>query len=98
MFPIRYSRLLWEVMTEASSFINVLDLRVEVLPGFRVEGFFSLNKSKDDTEKFTSPEAHEFNNKEVSESGRIEISNKKSMTYEGRVTLSYNKMFGTELC
>ena len=40
---------------------NVLDLRVEVLPGFRVEGFFSLNKSKDDTEKFTSPEAHEFN-------------------------------------
>lgn len=74
---------------------NVLDLRVEVLPGFRVEGFFSLNKSKDDTEKFTSPEAHEFNNKEASESGRIEISNKKSMTYEGRVTLSYNKMFGT---
>ena len=52
---------------------NVLDLRVEVLPGFRVEGFFSLNKSKDDTEKFTSPEAHEFNNKEASESGRIEI-------------------------
>ncbi len=74
---------------------NVLDLRVEVLPGFRVEGFFSLNKSKDDTEKFTSPESYEFRNKDASESGRIEVSNNKAMTYEGRVTLSYNKMFGT---
>lgn len=74
---------------------NVLDLRVELLSGFRLEGFFSLNKSKDDNEKFVSPESNIFKRKDASESGSIAVSNSKSINYEGRVTLSYNKLFGT---
>ena len=52
---------------------TILNLRVEVLKGLRMEGQFSLNKSKDDTEVFVSPQSNTFNDvvteeKEVSPS------------------------------
>lgn len=72
-----------------------LNLRVEVVKNLRLEGFFSLNKTKDDTEKFLSPNSNEFKDRPAAESGTITLSNTKGLTYEGRISLSYNKMFGT---
>lgn len=74
---------------------SILNLRVEVLKGVRVEGQFSLKKSKDDTETFVSPKSNTFKDKPASEAGEITIKNTKGMTYEGRLMVSYNKMFGT---
>ena len=74
---------------------TILDLKVEVLPDFRVEGSFSLNKAKNDTEIFRSPESNDFRGKTAAESGKISISNTKSVDYQGRLMLSYNRMFGT---
>ena len=73
---------------------NVLDIKIELLKDFRIEGQLSLNKSKNDTEVFVSPLSNRFKGKSASESGSIEISNTKSMDYSGRLMLSYNKMFG----
>ncbi|OKZ16887.1 MAG: SusC/RagA family protein [Butyricimonas synergistica] len=73
---------------------TILNLRVEVLKGLRMEGQFSLNKSKDDTEVFVSPQSNTFNDVVTEEKGSITVSNTKRMTYEGRLMLTYNKMFG----
>lgn len=80
---------------EQFSLTTSLNLRVEVLAGLRLEGFFSLTKSKDDTEVFVSPQSNEFRGTPAAEAGRITVNNTKGLTYEGRLSLSYNKMFGT---
>lgn len=74
---------------------NVFDLKVEILPGFRAEGTFSLNKAKDDKDVFVSPNSNTFRGKPASESGSVSVSNTKSMDYQGRLMLSYNKLFGS---
>ena len=40
------------------------------------------------------PESNDFRGKSASESGKISISNTQSMDYQGRLMLSYNRMFG----
>lgn len=74
---------------------TILNLRVALLENLRIEGQFSLNKSKNDTEKFTSPKSTRFSGTAISEAGSIAIQNTKGITYNGRVVISYNKLFGT---
>lgn len=76
---------------------TVLDIKVELMRDLRVEGTFSLNKSKNDTEVFLSPLSYTFTSKRTpaEEAGRIDVSNTKSMDYSGRMMLSYNKMLGS---
>lgn len=74
---------------------TILNLRVTLLEGFRVEGQFSLNKSKNDTEKFISPKSTRFSSTSISEAGSITIQNTKVITYNGRIMASYNKLFGS---
>lgn len=74
---------------------TILNLRVTLLEGFRVEGQFSLNKSKNDAEKFISPKSTRFSSTSISEAGSITIQNTKVITYSGRIMASYNKLFGS---
>lgn len=74
---------------------NVFEMRVQLLPDFRVEGMFSLNKETDKREAFLSPGAKTFQGKPVSESGSIVMSHSHGMTYSGRLMLTYNKQFDT---
>lgn len=74
---------------------TILNLRVTLLEGFRLEGQFSLNKSKNDTEKFVSPKSTRFSSTSISEAGSITIQNTKVITYNGRIMASYNKLFGS---
>ena len=43
---------------------------------------------------FVSPQSNTFNDVVTEEKGSITVSNTKRMTYEGRLMLTYNKMFG----
>lgn len=73
---------------------SVLNLRFQMTKDFRIEGQYSLRKDKNDTEKFTSPDSNEFKDMtDFSEKGSYEIGNTKKMTHNGRLMLSYNKIF-----
>lgn len=74
---------------------DVFEMRVQLLPDFRVEGMFSLNKETDKREVFLSPDSKAFQGKPVSESGSVKMSHSHGMTYSGRLMLTYNKQFDT---
>ena len=73
---------------------DVFDIKVQLIEGLRLEGSFSLTKYKNDTEVFLSPDSKEFNDVPASEAGSITVSNSNSIDYQGKLLLTYNKMFG----
>lgn len=73
---------------------DVFDIKVQLIEGLRLEGSFSLTKYKNNTEVFLSPDSKEFNNVPASEAGSITVSNSNSIDYQGKLLLTYNKMFG----
>lgn len=79
---------------ENFSINDVFDIKVQLLEGLRLEGSFSLTKYKNNTEVFLSPDSKEFNDVPASEAGSITISNSNSIDYQGKLLLTYNKMFG----
>lgn len=79
---------------ENFSINDVFDIKVQLLEGLRLEGSFSLTKYKNNTEVFLSPDSKEFNDVPASEAGSITVSNSNSIDYQGKLLLTYNKMFG----
>ncbi|HIX04078.1 MAG TPA: SusC/RagA family TonB-linked outer membrane protein, partial [Candidatus Odoribacter faecigallinarum] len=79
---------------ENFSINDVFDIKVQLLEGLRLEGSFSLTKYKNNTEVFLSPDSKEFNDVPASEAGSITLSNSNSIDYQGKLLLTYNKMFG----
>ena len=79
---------------EYFSINDVFDIKVQLLEGLRLEGSFSLTKYKNNTEVFLSPDSKEFNDVPASEAGSITVSNSNSIDYQGKLLLTYNKMFG----
>lgn len=73
---------------------DVFDIKVQLIEGLRLEGSFSLTKYKNNTEVFLSPDSKEFNDVPASEAGSITVSNSNSIDYQGKLLLTYNKMFG----
>lgn len=73
---------------------DVLDLKFQLLEGLRIEGSFSLSKYKNNTEVFTSPLSQTFDKTPSSEKGSIRVTNKQQIDYQGKLMLTYNKMFG----
>ena len=79
---------------ENFSINDVFDIKVQLLEGLRLEGSFSLTKYKNNTVVFLSPDSKEFNDVPASEAGSITVSNSNSIDYQGKLLLTYNKMFG----
>ena len=79
---------------ENFSINDVFDIKVQLIEGLRLEGSFSLTKYKNNTEVFLSPDSKEFNDVPASEAGSITVSNSNSIDYQGKLLLTYNKMFG----
>ena len=79
---------------ENFSINDVFDIKVQLLEGLRLEGSFSLTKYKNNTEVFLSPDSKDFNDVTASEAGSITVSNSTSIDYQGKLLLTYNKMFG----
>ena len=79
---------------ENFSINDVFDIKVQLLEGLRLEGSFSLTKYKNNTEVFLSPDSKEFNDVPASEAGSITVSNSNSIDYQGKLLLTYNKVFG----
>ena len=78
---------------ESLSINDVLDIKVQLLEGLRIEGSFSLTKAKNNAEAFLSPNSKEFKDVPANEAGSITVSNSSSMDYQGKLVLTYNKMF-----
>lgn len=72
---------------------NVLDLKVQLAKGVRVEGSFSLSKYQSNRESFLSPDSKTFENSPVNEAGSITISNSNTIDYQGKLLLTYNQVF-----
>lgn len=72
---------------------DVLDLKVQLAKGVRVEGSFSLNKYLSNQENFVSPESKTFKDSPVNEAGSITVSNSNTIDYQGKLLLTYNQVF-----
>lgn len=72
---------------------NVLDLKVQLARGVRLEGSFSLSKYQSNRENFLSPDSKTFDDSPVNEAGSITISNSNTIDYQGKLLLTYNQVF-----
>lgn len=72
---------------------DVLDLKVQLAKGLRIEGSFSLNKYLSNRENFLSPDSKTFDDFPVNEAGSITISNTNTIDYQGKLLLTYNQVF-----
>lgn len=78
---------------ENFSLYDVLDFKFQLIEGLRLEGSFSLTKYKNNNEIFVSPDSKQFASSSVDEAGSIDIVNSRSMDYQGKLLLTYNKLF-----
>lgn len=78
---------------ESFTIYDVFDFRFQLYEGLRLEGSFSLTKNKGNSESFLSPDSKEFQDTPADEAGRISINNTNSMDYQGKLMLTYNKLF-----
>lgn len=74
---------------------DVLDMKLRIFEGLRLETSFSVSGNKTDTEKFLSPLSKDFDRTPVGEKGSITVTHKNRIDYQGKLMLTYNKMFGT---
>lgn len=72
---------------------NTFDVKFLIIDDLRLEGSFAFTKHKNDNEAFLSPRSQEFDGKPEDEKGHITVSNTKQMDYQGKLILSWNKMF-----
>lgn len=72
---------------------NVLDFKFQVITDLRLEGSFALSKYKNDSQQFVSPLSKQFEKTSTNEKGSISVSNTKQIDYQGKLMLSYNKLF-----
>ncbi len=79
--------------SEQLYFNNVFDLRYDITRDLRVDASFSLNKRKNDHSIYTSPDSKQFATLDYSQRGSMNITNNKSLNYEGKIYFSYNKRF-----
>lgn len=78
---------------ETFNIYDVLDFKFQLLEGLRLEGSFSLTKYKNNTEIFVSPDSKQFESTSVDEAGSIDVTNTRTMDYQGKLLLTYNKVF-----
>ena len=79
-------------------FLNTTDLQVWFKKDFRLDASFSFLKHKDDWQQFTSPlSKEELKKKDPSMRGLLKEENLKSISYSGKLILSYNKYLSEKL-
>lgn len=78
--------------------MNNTDLQVWIKKDFRIDGSFSFTKGKDDNQIFVSPlSKEELKKTDSSVRGSLEQANYKSISYSGKLMLSYNKYLTEKL-
>ncbi len=78
--------------------MNTTDLQVWIKKDFRLDGSFSFMKGKDDDLKFLSPlSKDELKREDPTMRGSLTEGNYKSVSYSGKLMLSYNKYLTEKL-
>lgn len=79
--------------TNDLTFSNQLDLTYRFLGMFSIRGTIGLNKSTSKTEAFKSPEHPDFIGSVTDKKGLYSEDNNDTFTYNGRIVLSFGKLF-----
>ena len=79
-------------------FLNTTNVQVWMGEKFRLDGDFSINRSKQDTRRFVSPFSYnEIRSKSSDQRGSLTDEWVNTTTYQGKVMLSYNSYFMKKL-
>lgn len=73
--------------------MNNTDMRVWLKKDLRIDASFAFSKYKNDTRNFLSPFSKDELKKDVSVRGRLSELNNKSVSYSGKLMVSYNTYF-----